>query len=95
MFQEVHYQSRIMNQRVVHYENDYIDFGVRYFGDEGTPYFILKDDITPYNDLDVSKLTVKLVKKKKKIITFESCYPETNRRYCSTPESTTTRPTTS
>ncbi|XP_008208253.2 uncharacterized protein LOC100677863 isoform X2 [Nasonia vitripennis] len=53
VFGEVHYQSRIMNQRVVHYENDYIDFGVRYFGDEGIPYLILKDEITAYNDLDI------------------------------------------
>ncbi|OXU31349.1 hypothetical protein TSAR_002090 [Trichomalopsis sarcophagae] len=53
VFGEVHYQSRIINQRVVHYENDYIDFGVRYFGDEGIPYLILKDEITPYNDLDI------------------------------------------
>ncbi|KAJ8687908.1 hypothetical protein QAD02_023703 [Eretmocerus hayati] len=45
------YRSKIMNQRITHFENPSIDLNVRYFGDEGYPYILLKEDVTPYNDL--------------------------------------------
>lgn len=50
----MNYQSRILTQRMTHFENDLIDFDVRYFGEEGSPYMLLREPITPYNDLHVS-----------------------------------------
>lgn len=50
------YTSKILNQRVTHYENPHVDFGVRYFGDEGYPYVVIKRAVTHYDDLHVSFL---------------------------------------
>ncbi|XP_014238587.1 uncharacterized protein LOC106660202 isoform X1 [Trichogramma pretiosum] len=49
----IEYRTVLSTQRITHIDNDYVDFDVRYFGDEGTPYLTLKQTITPYNDLHI------------------------------------------
>ncbi|XP_014210841.1 uncharacterized protein LOC106641106 [Copidosoma floridanum] len=47
----VEYQSKVLSQRISHFDNPQVDFGVKYYGDEGYPYLVVKEVISPYNDL--------------------------------------------